>query len=41
MPVCDYSSPCSRLLNRHGHVVYPCKSCFNPSKGTRPCDTPV
>ncbi|KHG06866.1 Fluconazole resistance 1 [Gossypium arboreum] len=22
-------------------VVYPCKSCFDPAKGTRPCDTPV
>ncbi|KHG22199.1 hypothetical protein F383_30598 [Gossypium arboreum] len=23
--MCDYSSPWSRLLNRHGRVVYPCK----------------
>ncbi|KHF98541.1 hypothetical protein F383_37809 [Gossypium arboreum] len=22
-PMCDYSSLWSRLLNRHGHVVYP------------------
>ncbi|KHF98334.1 hypothetical protein F383_37580 [Gossypium arboreum] len=39
--MCDYSSLWSRLLNRHGRVVYLCKSCFNPAKGTRPCDTPV
>ncbi|KHF99481.1 Error-prone DNA polymerase [Gossypium arboreum] len=33
-PVCDYCSPWSRLLNRHGRVVCPCKSCFNPTKHT-------
>ena len=36
--MCDYSSPWSRLLNRHGHVVYPCKLFFDPAKGTRPCE---
>ncbi|KHG15584.1 Rho GTPase-activating 10 [Gossypium arboreum] len=40
-PVCDYSSPWLRLLNRHGRVVYPCKSCFDPAKETQPCDTLV
>ncbi|KHG27298.1 D-alanine--D-alanine ligase [Gossypium arboreum] len=41
MSVCDCSIPWSRLLNRHGRVIYPCKSCFNPAKMTRPCDMPV
>ncbi|KHG16500.1 Cytoplasmic dynein 2 heavy chain 1 [Gossypium arboreum] len=25
----------------HGRVVYLCKLCFNPAKGTWPCDTPM
>ena len=40
--VYDYSSQWSRLLNRHGCVVYPCKSCFDPANGhgrvTLPCE---
>ncbi|KHG20539.1 RNA polymerase II transcription factor B subunit 3 [Gossypium arboreum] len=40
-PLCEYSSPWSRLLNRHECVVYPCKSCFGLTKGTQPCDTPM
>ncbi|KHG07334.1 Octanoyltransferase [Gossypium arboreum] len=31
----------SKLLNRHGCVVYLCKSCFDLAKGTLPWDTPV
>ncbi|KHG28266.1 hypothetical protein F383_35238 [Gossypium arboreum] len=37
----DTLVPWSRLLNRHERVVCPCKSCFNPAKWTRLCDTPM
>ncbi|KHG18118.1 hypothetical protein F383_21424 [Gossypium arboreum] len=40
-PVCDYLRSWSRPLNGLELVIYPCKSCFDLTKGTRPCDTPV
>ncbi|KHG24508.1 Phenylalanine N-monooxygenase -like protein [Gossypium arboreum] len=36
-PVYDYLRSWLRLLNGHRRVIYPCKSCFNLAKGTRPC----
>ncbi|KHG24479.1 Anthranilate synthase component 1 [Gossypium arboreum] len=36
-PVCDYLSPWLRLLNRHGRVIYLCKSCFDLTNLTRLC----
>ncbi|KHG07022.1 hypothetical protein F383_32626 [Gossypium arboreum] len=41
MPMWDCFKLWSRLLDRHGHVVYPCKSCFDSAKLTRACDLPV
>ncbi|KHG19103.1 hypothetical protein F383_25571 [Gossypium arboreum] len=41
MPMCDYFRLWSRLLNRHGRVVFPCKSCFNLAKLARTCGLPV
>ncbi|KHG09528.1 hypothetical protein F383_36585 [Gossypium arboreum] len=40
-PMCDYLRPWSRLLNDHGRVIYPCKSCSDLTNLTRACGLPV
>ncbi|KHG11354.1 hypothetical protein F383_12195 [Gossypium arboreum] len=40
-PVFDYFRLWLSLLDRHRHVLYPCKSCFKFANLTRPCGLPV
>ncbi|KHG18340.1 Aldehyde dehydrogenase family 7 member A1 [Gossypium arboreum] len=41
MLVFDYFRPCSSLLEWNGCVLYPCESCFDSTRLTRPCGLPV